>query len=206
MSSQLTKKQVKTFTKTYVEDNTTYRIIAKVRYDDECGNGHNTFAITADIDRQTKNGKWIEESGGCLHDEIAKHFPELEKFIKWHLASSKEPFMYYVANTLFWAEKAAEGGMKRLNYRTMKEEIEYSAEKCLEFAKKTAVWLDADDSEFLPDPATDDEMIKDVETVGFVNPNPAKLKFNNLKQKLLDRLPTLMAEFKSDVESLGFTW
>lgn len=201
--SILTKHQIKTFEKTYTEDGKQFRMIVIVRYDDRCGNGHNTFSITADIDRKQGN-RWIEDSGGCLHDEIVRHFPELEKFIKWHLVSSDEP-MYYIANTLYWAENAAKGGSKRFNYRTMKDEIEQTAEKCLEFAKSTAVWSDVDDSEFLPDPWTDEEAVKDVEEIGFVRPEH-KLKFNNLKKKLLDRLPALMAEFRKDVESLGFTW
>lgn len=49
MESVLTKKQVKTFKKAYVEDGREYVLIAKVRYDDECGNGHNAFSITGEI-------------------------------------------------------------------------------------------------------------------------------------------------------------
>ncbi len=76
------------------------RMRVEIRYDDECGNGHNTFAITADInpvDRRKGGG-----AGGCLHDEIRKHFPELAPFIKWHLCSSDGP-MHYIANTVFHA-------------------------------------------------------------------------------------------------------
>ena len=49
MNSILTKKQVKVFKKAYREDGREYVLIAKVRYDEEWGNGYNTFAITGEI-------------------------------------------------------------------------------------------------------------------------------------------------------------
>jgi len=69
MNSTITKKQVKAFKKAYMEDGQEYVLIAKVRYDDECGNGHNTFAITGEIWR-AKQGQPIGrdcESCGCIH-------------------------------------------------------------------------------------------------------------------------------------------
>lgn len=93
MKSILTKNQKKKFVKKTKDG----KIIATVRYDDECGNGHNTFAITADI----YEGRRCV-AGGCCHEEIAKHFPELKHLIKWHLVSSDEP-MYYIENTTYHA-------------------------------------------------------------------------------------------------------
>lgn len=40
--------------------------------------------------------------GGCIHEDIVKHFPELRPYIKWHLCSSGEP-LHYLANTLYHA-------------------------------------------------------------------------------------------------------
>lgn len=101
--SVLAKKQRKFFgPRTYQDHGTTYRVKAKVRYDDECGNGHNTFSITGDIDREVKTGQWYEAGGGCCHDEIAKLFPELAPLIKWHMCSSDGP-MHYAANVLYLA-------------------------------------------------------------------------------------------------------
>ena len=128
MESVLTKKQVKTFKRAYVEDGREYVLIAKVRYDDECGNGHNTFSITGEIWR-AKNGQPIGrdcESCGCIHDDIAKHLPELAPYIKWHLVSSDEP-MHYIANTVYHAQKAAN----------------------LDHARSTAAWPDATDEDLL---------------------------------------------------------
>ena len=102
MESILTKNQKKTETKVYTEDGVNFRATVNLRYDDQCGNGHNTFAITMDTDRQAGNGRWVEYSGGCDHDGVRKHFPQYAHLVKWHLCSSDEP-MHYVANTVYLA-------------------------------------------------------------------------------------------------------
>ena len=123
---------------------------AKVRYNDSCRNGHNTFSITGEyLDRTSQN--WANSSGGCIHDEISAAFPELKKFIKWHLTSSDGP-MHYVANSIYWAEQ-----------------------NNLAYARDSAVWPEAEISDFT-------------------------------KDKLLARLPDLLAAFKKDVEELGFIY
>jgi hypothetical protein len=65
---------------------------ATVRYDDRCGNGHNTLSVTADL---------TDGSGGACHELIAEHFPELVPLIKWHLVSTDGP-MHYIENTMYW--------------------------------------------------------------------------------------------------------
>lgn len=100
--SKLTKRQrLKFGPKVYTEGKEKYRIIAEVRHDDECGNGHNSFSITGQIDR-LQNGVWRDHTGGCIHEDVAKHFPELAPFLKWHLTSTDGP-MHYIANTLYLA-------------------------------------------------------------------------------------------------------
>lgn len=102
-TSILTKRQVKTFTKNIKVNGKDGRIVCNIRYDDSCGNGHNSFAITGDMySHPTSTQDRFFECGGCIHDEISKHFPELKHLIKWHLMSSDEP-MHYIANTLFHA-------------------------------------------------------------------------------------------------------
>lgn len=162
--SILTKKQVKTETKFFHENGTEYRITVKLRYDDECGNGHNTFSITADIDEKTKNGKWRDDSGGCIHDEIVKHFPKYAPFIKWHLCSSDGP-MYYIENTLYHVEQ---------------HEPDAKTEKSanLDHARSAAIWPEATDEELTaPDlkekllarlPGLMDEFCAAMESLGFV--------------------------------------
>lgn len=89
-------------------------LVVTVQHDDNCGNGHNTFAITADLygrGRQpgeptikhepTGKALWLN-SCGCLHDEIKEHLPQLAQYIKWHTCSTDGP-MHYIANTLYHA-------------------------------------------------------------------------------------------------------
>ena len=84
-------------------------IYVEVRFDDQCNNGHESFAITAEIRRP---GRRDCEACGCLHDEIAKVFPELAPLIKWHLVSTNSP-MHYVANTLYQASDRDHNGKAR---------------------------------------------------------------------------------------------
>jgi hypothetical protein len=71
----------------------------EVRFDDECNNGHQSFSITGHVGNM----------GGCIHEEIAKHFPELAHLIKWHLVSTDGP-MHYVANTTYHASNRDHNG------------------------------------------------------------------------------------------------
>lgn len=88
--------QQKQFTKSVEIDGVPCKMTVTTRFDDRCGNGHNTFSITADI-----RGRGIDW-GGCLHDEIREHFPELAHLIRWHLVSTDGP-MHYIANTTYLA-------------------------------------------------------------------------------------------------------
>jgi hypothetical protein len=140
--------------------------------------------------------------GGCCHDEVAKHFPELAPFIKWHLTSSDGP-MHYIANTVYHATEHGptsawvyfedkENGIKShcVKYCDIPEaekicqkegykmEIDPKTAKAanLEHARSSAVWPEATAEQLLDEGA------------------------------LLERLPALMQEFKAAVESLGFVY
>ena len=77
-------------------------IIATVRHDDECSNGHNSFSITCSIYRQGMRSDRAFLAGGCCHEEVAAHFPELAPFIKWHLIGTDGP-MHYPDNVTYFA-------------------------------------------------------------------------------------------------------
>lgn len=205
--SVLTKKQEKKFLASYVQDGKECSIVATVRHDDRCGNGHNTFSITGIL-----RGNFREVSCGCIHDDIAKHIPELAPFIKWHLMSTDEP-MHYIANTLYHADEHGPkyawvyytgdsdplnlGGTKERLVGYEKAETARKAEgkpgyrvewdlktaktRNLDHARSSAVWPDATDEQLTQEP-------------------------EKLKATLLARLPALMAEFRAAVESLGFTY
>lgn len=168
--SKLTKSQKKTFS---AEDSDGNVYIARVRFDDECGNGHNTFSVTCDVyDRDRANGdasvtnksgkrRWLG-SCGCCHDDVRKRFPKLAPLIKWHLTSTDGP-MHYIANTRYHA-----------GWRDGMLFLEQHAN--LDAARSCAVAPDA----------TREQLVSE--------------------EWLKARLPALLAEFRKDVESLGFTW
>lgn len=85
----------------------------EARFDDNCKNGHNTFAITGTIRRKDRRGPddgWL--AGGCLHEDIARVFPELAPLIQWHLCSSDGP-MHYIANTVYLAGDRDSRGLRK---------------------------------------------------------------------------------------------
>jgi len=115
-----------------IGDNRKMRVT--MRHDDECRNGHNTFAITADI---YKGGCF--DSGGCLHDEIREHFPELAHLIQWHLCSTDGP-LHYIANTAYHA-----GDLDCWN--------KPGKDRDFDAARHCAIWPEATDDELsLPAP------------------------------------------------------
>jgi len=77
-------------------------ITMNIRYDDECKNGHRSFAMTGEIAKDTRLHD--PHTYGCIHDELEKHFPDYAKFIKWHLTNEEGP-MYYIENTTYLASQ-----------------------------------------------------------------------------------------------------
>lgn len=208
-ASTLTKNQTREFTKVYKEGKDKFRIAVTVRHDDQCGNGHNTFSVTADI-RIERDSRWAEYSGGMCHEAVAKHFPEIAPYLKWHLTSTDGP-MHYLANAEYHALQhgpthawvyytgpsdplnIGERGERLIGY--VKAEVAVKAERHpdyrvewdmkttkernLAYARSSAVWPDATDED---------------------------LTAPGLRERLLNRLPALMAEFKAAVESFGMTY
>lgn len=81
------------------------RITVEVRFDDNCRNGHQSFAITGHV-QEPGARDW--STGGCIHEEIAKYFPEFAGLIRWHLMDTDSP-MHYVANAMYHASNRANG-------------------------------------------------------------------------------------------------
>lgn len=83
---------------------------AEIRFDDNCHNRHNSFAITGHgwYDH-FKARDW--DFGGCCHDMIEKVFPELAPLIQWHLVDTDGP-MHYIANTVYHASDLHNGKAK----------------------------------------------------------------------------------------------
>lgn len=88
---------VKKMTKRYTENGENRAFTATFELHD-LGQGA-YFSVTGE-DR--KVGRRIDACG-CMHDDIIRHFPEMEKYIKWHLVNVKSGPMHYIANSLYWA-------------------------------------------------------------------------------------------------------
>lgn len=76
-------------------------IIVKVRLNDECKNGHQDFAITANIYKHGRRGDHALLAGGCCHEEILKPFPEFKIFVNLHSSDASGIPMYAVENGFF---------------------------------------------------------------------------------------------------------
>lgn len=83
-----------------------------LRFDDDLSNGHNTYAITADVVTTDSRRQRDSAAGGCLHEDIARIFPELAPLIKWHLTSADGP-MHYIANTVYHAGDRDYRGLRK---------------------------------------------------------------------------------------------
>jgi hypothetical protein len=89
----------------YREGGMRYRIRAEYGMH-KIGDQEPYFAITGET-RALHRTRWVDDSAGAIHDEIAKHIPKLAPFIKWHLVSYKGGPMHYLANAGYWWDIAS---------------------------------------------------------------------------------------------------
>lgn len=82
------------------------RITVKLSFDDNCRNGSQVFHVTADI---REPGMRDSSAGGCLHDEVARVFPEFAHLVKFHSCHTFGPW-YYLENTLYMADTRDSSG------------------------------------------------------------------------------------------------
>lgn len=85
------------FSKTFIRKNGE-QLVVKIRLNDECKNGHQDFAITATLYSGAGRSDRSYMSGGCIHEEIIKDFPEAKLFIDLHLCDYNGVPMHAVAN------------------------------------------------------------------------------------------------------------
>lgn len=78
------------------------KTIVKIRLNDECKNGHEDFAITADVYRKAGNNRWVDYMGGCCHEHILKLKPKLAPFVALHLSTWEGVPMHSVSNAFYW--------------------------------------------------------------------------------------------------------
>lgn len=85
------------------------------------------WSITADVDWKNKHGKYEDYLGGCCHDEVAKHFPELAKFISLHLCNHYGAPMHPVENGIYH--------VRRSGMSVAMEYLHISEQECVELYK-----------------------------------------------------------------------
>ncbi len=215
--SRLTKDPSLTESKTWTENKKRYKLTVTIRYDDRCGNGHNTFSITGEL---RINGRW--DSGGCLHELIQEKFPEYRHLIKWHLVTSDGP-MHYIANTLYHVSDRDCCGLQKGERRQIRNE------KTGKLLWRRAI-LDSQDQEVEPDKYLDSDTKPPITyTIEYVpwehigegkareldlarstavwqDATDEELLAPDLEAKLTARLPQLLEAFKRDIEALGFMY
>lgn len=216
MQSVLTKSQSKTFgPREYIEGGRRYRITAVVRYDDSCGNGHNSFSITGQIDR-FDGRRWFEDAGGCIHDKIAKHFPGLRGLLKWHLCSADGP-LHYIANTTYHANDRDCWGLRKGESRQIRNGKTGKLCWKLEASATLPQYVDADERpeaeatlRYVPWCRIGEGKAPDLDAARrsaiWPDATDEELEADGLKERLAARLPDLLAEFREAVESLGFIY
>lgn len=77
--------------------------VIKIRLSDECKNGHQDFSLTATFWEvgKARNDRNMTK-GGCCHDEILKHRPDLQIFANLHLCDFLGIPMHAVENGFYF--------------------------------------------------------------------------------------------------------
>jgi hypothetical protein len=94
--------------KEYTEGRRKYRITAKGGLHKLRGNARPYFSLTGDVDRWT-GAVWADDMGGCIHDEILKHWPELADLAALHLSDDTGQPMHAAGNGWYWMAGALGG-------------------------------------------------------------------------------------------------
>ena len=174
-----------------------------IRFDDECGNGHNTFAITGDMYQCGRYGAEFDLGGGCMHEIIQAAFPELKRAIQFHLCTSDGP-LHYIANTLYHASDKDYNGLRKGE----KKQIRNGGNGKLCWI---LVPVDESGNEIkmpLKEYKDADEKPAETVTFGYVpfcSIGEGK-KIDLTEENLKKRLPALLWELKEIVESFGMEY
>lgn len=100
-------------TKIYTENGTTYRMAVHGGLHYIRGNRKPYFSLTSHVDRKAGNGRYIEHSGGCQHDLILRHFPELADLAAMHLSDMDGIPSHAKSNGWYWLAGALGGAGER---------------------------------------------------------------------------------------------
>jgi len=176
-------------------------ILVKIRLNDECKNGHQDFAITADIYKAGFRSDRTHILCGCCHAEIIKYFPKFKIFVNLHLCDAKGAPMYAVENGFFHLKEGfnskstgEEFEKEFCNYYRMTPaqfEIIKDSENSLEYAillKELGIidqWqIEANEAIKIFEELTGDEFINDSVKSQYHEPETEKIEeFKRLKSE-----------------------
>lgn len=182
--------------------------VVNLRWDDTCRNGHNSFSVTCDIYERNR-----DVGGGAAHDHIAKHFPEVRHLLKWHLCSSDGP-LHYVANAMYHASDRDCWGLRKGEERQIRNGK--TGKPCWRLEPRTKELPPTIDSDEKPEGTETHEYVPWMRVGEGKEPNleaarncaiwPEAELEDFTEEKLRERLPGLMWEFKAAIESQGFEY
>lgn len=98
------------FSRKFVENGQKLSISFEAKFDSLGVNQDEYFSITGMIKEDSMRGRDV--SGGCIHDDIAKHFPEVADVLKFHLFHKNEKNSY-IKNTVYLAGDRDHNGFKK---------------------------------------------------------------------------------------------
>lgn len=228
MEPKIVRRQFKKFRRDFLDNSQPCTIIVEVRYDDRHGNGRNTFSIVGDVytEMYVQPGQRVKhETGATLwlsrtgrnHNEVAKHFPHLEKYIKWHDCSNDGPFCY-IANTVYFAGDLDYNGLRKNESKQIINGKSKLPVWKLEKLDTSLIYVDTQNQPadvvltYQPllriGEGKEREFDAARETAIWPDATDEQLSLpkDELTKLLHDRLPILLQEFKHDLEELGFTY
>lgn len=219
--------QFRTYRADYTENGKPFAIVAKVRWDDQCNNGRNSFSVTGTIygpDRyageettKTPDGKTLWSCGcGCIHDQIKARLPELAHLIRWHLFNPHGP-MHYIANTVYFAGEKDHHGLIKGERRQLKNGKTGLPAWVLEKSAELPKYVDAETCptetavlRYVPWERVGEGKARELDAARlsacWPEATDADLTAPGLEDRLMARLPSLLSEFRRDVEALGFKY
>lgn len=190
------------------------KMVIELRFDDACGNGHNTFAATCTI-YEKRNGVWRDSAGGAAHEEMAEVFPELAALLPWHLVGTDGP-MHYVANTIYLAGDRDHRGLRKGESRQLRngktgllcwQLSGHSLPRYVDAAEKP---LSGSLVEYVPWMIEGEGKERQLDaarsTAVWPDATDAQLTADDLAATLAARLPALLTSFRAAMESCGFAW
>ena len=214
MSDQKLKRSVK-----YTEGVNAYELVAEFGFV-TIGNQDPYFSITATEYRLDSLRRRTFSGCGCMHDKVAKHFPDLAPLIKWHLCFLNEGPMHYIANTLWHAsDKDCWGGRKgevrwyRYNVQAPNGGMVFEVipgrehelpEKQVAEAMATRIGGTIVPIPWVMHEGKERDLAAARRCAVWPDATDEELMADDLAERLKARLPALMEQFWADMRSLGF--